>query len=141
MNLQIINDPFTGEPYLKRFVVLRTKWLSIYFHKFDAPDADRHLHNHPWAWSFSLLLSGSYVERRWPRHFNLHGREYVGTEERTVSRFNWITSKVYHRIARLNGGVWTLFVGGPRTQDWGFWVDGKHVPHQEYFEWAKGRAA
>jgi hypothetical protein len=125
----VIEDPFSGEPYMTRRVLLKTRWLSIYLHKFWRGDHDRCLHNHPWLFAASFVVRGSYTEQR------------LGKKPRLVRWFNWITAKDYHRIAELHGEVWSVFVGGPRKQDWGFLLRGEHVPHQEYFAQLEKEAA
>lgn len=132
-----------GEPYLTRVIPLKTKWFSVYLHHFHRPDGDRHLHNHPWAWAASLLLSGEYDEERldvdgvlscklWRASgFTDDGRYHFSTKK-LVRWFNTITSTDYHAVTRLHGDVWTLFIAGPRVQDWGFLVYGKHVGWRDY---------
>lgn len=135
-----------GEPYLNRYSLRRqgpsgTNPWRVYLHEFLAPDGPGH-HNHPSAWSFSIVLWGSYteeileVERKWTRlagGWSLLRQGRVRT--RRVRWFNWIAADRYHRIAELHPGpgatgVWTLFVCGPLTgRGWGFYVTGKgHVP-------------
>jgi hypothetical protein len=134
-------------PYLTR-VMLPWRVLGIqpYLHHMHRADADRDLHNHPFAWAFSIVLCGSYDERRLVDDAedcrNLYAASTgvapneVGLEHFVVHRrirwFNLLTRDDYHKIERLHGEVWTLFVTGPRVQDWGFLVRGKHVPHSEY---------
>jgi hypothetical protein len=137
-----------GLPYLNRYS-LRAQGPSghnpwrVYLHQFHAPDGPGH-HNHPSAWSFSIVLWGSYTEEvleylyipvgmsgaGWRR---LPGGPHV--RQRRVRWFNWIAADRYHRIAELHPGpgtrgVITLFVCGPLTgRGWGFWRPGVgHVP-------------
>lgn len=121
-----------GDPYLSRLLLPRVRLLGREFrpmlHHFHRPDADRVLHNHPWTWAVSLVLAGSYVEER--LEALVYGIET--RETRLVRWFNRLTDQDYHRVERLNGDVWTLFVTGKRTQDWGFLEDGRHVQWQEY---------
>jgi hypothetical protein len=125
----VITDPFSGQPYMTRRILLKTRWLSIYLHRFWRGDHDRALHNHPWRWAASFIVRGSYVEQR------------LGKKPRAVRWFNWITSRSYHRIAELRGEVWSIFIGGPKAQDWGFLFKGRHVPHEQYFQMVRGEAA
>lgn len=118
----IIPDPYSGGDYLKRCIFLKRKWFSIYLHNFVIGDHDRHMHNHPWSWAFSIILCGSYTEHR------------LGGKPRRVRWFNFLTFEDYHRVTELHGEVWTLFLCGPRKQDWGFLVKGKHIQHEEYFD-------
>lgn len=120
-----------GSPYLTRILLSRLLKLKdklgvgVYIHKFHRPDIDRHLHNHPWTRAFSVILSGSYIETR------LAG---TTTATRRVRWFNSLTQHDYHKVESLEGDVWTLFITGARVQDWGFMVDGVHVPWKKYLK-------
>jgi hypothetical protein len=104
----------------------RGTW-RVRLHHFVGPDDAGH-HNHPFKWSFSIVLRGSYTEEvlDWDRCGS-----YMKT--RRVRFFNWIPNGKYHRITELHGDVWTLFVMGPRVSSWGFWdkVRG-HIPWKQY---------
>jgi hypothetical protein len=104
----------------------------VYLHRFYAADSE--LHNHPWSWSFSIVLWGSYTE--------IFGDEpdcgclgHLITKRRRVRWFNWIGRRRAHQIVelhpRLGVGPLTLFVSGPaHGKSWGFWVPGRGVvPH------------
>lgn len=104
----------------------------VYLHHFLAPDDADH-HNHPSAWSLSIVLWGSYTEQMlscWDEEY----QDWDALDERRVRWFNWIPATKYHRISELHPGpgahgVWTLFVCGPLTgKSWVFWVPGRgHV--------------
>jgi len=98
--------------------------LQVRLHHFHRPDAGPHLHNHPFRWAFSIVLSGSYRETRLR----------VGSTPvaRRVRHFNLLTDRDYHMIQQLHGDVWTLFVVGPRVQQWGFLVNGRHVDSHDH---------
>lgn len=116
-----IEDYATGSPYLTRVLFPRVPVLGFrpMLHKFHRPDGDRALHNHPWKWSVSFILAGEYIEERLlPDESQLYG--CAATESRLVRWFNVLTDHDFHRILELRGSVYTLFVTGPRTQDWGF---------------------
>lgn len=134
----------SGSPYLTRVMVpWRLFGIRPFLHHMHREDLDRDLHNHPWAWAISIVLSGSYDEVRLtpdaedlallaayvPRSI-LTLSDFVIT--RRVRRINVLTSRDYHRITQLHGDVWTLFITGPRVQEWGFLVEGKHVPERDY---------
>jgi hypothetical protein len=96
--------------------------LSIYLHRFHLPDQDQAMHNHPWRWAFSIILSGTYLEQRkenHPRHCRSPGSIVV------------LRHSTYHRVDQLFGEVWTLFVVGPKASSWSFMVDGVEVPWRE----------
>jgi hypothetical protein len=116
-----IRDYKDDTEYLTRTVFPRVFGVRPLLHRFHRPDADRHEHNHPWIWCFSVVLCGSYDEVR-------------GGRERRVRFFNLLRHGDYHRIARLNGEVWTLFLAGRRVSSWGFKTERGHVDHQTYKE-------
>lgn len=123
----------TGEddtPYLSRYRVLgwmpgdKRRWpFSIYLHHFHRPDLDEALHNHPWRWALSIVLTGGYCEARsW------------GAQWRKPFTVELLRADTYHSITRLQGEVWTLFIVGPKAQSWGFLVSGRgHVPWRKRF--------
>lgn len=98
--------------------------LQIRLHHFHRPDTGPHLHNHPFRWAISLVLAGSYRETRL--------RTGSVPVTRHVRRLNILTDHDYHMIQQLHGDVWTLFVVGPRVQQWGFLVNGRHVDSHDY---------
>lgn len=131
--------------YLTRWS-LRKQWgdgeseknggFRMYLHRFFSADSE--LHNHPWHWSLSIVLWGSYTEEyfdiphdRPQRPVNPLGFRY-GTPQRTrrVRWFNWIGRERFHQITELHPrfgvGPITLFFSGPaHGQSWGFWVPGR----------------
>ena len=121
MHTMIIPDPITGEDYLKRTVILKTRWLSVYWHEFLIPDRDRALHSHPWRLALSLIVTGSYLEYR------------KGRGPKRMRWFNMLRRSDYHRVAQLHGRVRTLFVGIGDEGGWNFLVKGQEVDRHEYF--------
>lgn len=47
--------------YLRRWYMIRTKWLAVFIHKFERSDEDRALHDHPWPFLVIPLWRG-YTE-------------------------------------------------------------------------------
>lgn len=126
-----------GDPYLTRILlsrllpIKRFLGIGVYLHHFHRPDIDQHLHSHPWKWAASLVLNGSYTEER------LEGvlGTVTLTEDRHVTRFNFLRDTDYHSVKELHGDVWTLFITGPRHgDDWGFLVDDNHVLWTTYLK-------
>ena len=111
--------------YLTRWSVREQKLTGcggwrVYLHRFWANDLE--LHDHPWRWSFSLILWGSYTER----YADLVDGELTEIRTRRVRWFNWIPATRFHQITELHGTVWTLFLSGPlHGKSWGFWVPGR----------------
>jgi hypothetical protein len=103
----------------------------VYLHRFFSADSE--LHNHPWHWSFSIVLWGSYTERYCDASPAPAPAPRI--RERRVRWFNWIGRERFHQITelhpRLGVGSITLFVSGPpHGKSWGFWVPGRGVvPH------------
>lgn len=113
----------TGDsPYLIRVYLFR-KWRKrlpgVFLHCFLRGDTDRELHNHPWTWAYSFILSGGYIEeRRVPAPSGP-----VRVQHRIVRPFslNRICANDFHRVDLLRKHCWSLFIAGPREQHWGFW--------------------
>lgn len=112
-----------NQPYIARIYL--TPWWSpwqLYLHRIMV--SDDAMHNHPWTWSASVLLEGSYDETTSDR---LCGWWYW--RERKVRWFNFISAHRWHALTLRNGGVWTLFLTGRRTRLWGFMdQDGQYHP-------------
>ena len=124
-----------GKLYLSRFRVWgwmpgdeRSYPFSIYLHRFHTPDYDPAPHNHPWEWAKSLILTGGYVEHRLEP---LTGLE--ACFEVRAPAINRISDDTFHVVEELLGTeTWTLFIVGPKTGTWGFWVPGRgYVPWRQ----------
>jgi hypothetical protein len=135
----IIDD--AGTLYLSRFLVLgdmmaRRVPFTVYLHRFHRPDEDRALHNHPWPWAVSLILTGGYAEHRRPEQFYAHspdGKHTMRVSMGNLTQARWLRAgslnflrgDTFHRVAELDGETWTLFVVGRKKQPWGFDVPGR----------------
>lgn len=134
------SDPFneTGNPYPDAIFPDGDR-PHIYLHRFHRDDNDDALHNHPWAWAFSILLSGGYYEDRRTIETIRHPREGRSTfrvERREVLpfSFNYIGHDDFHRVDLRSKECWSLFVVGPRASSWSFWdaLTGETTPWREY---------
>lgn len=113
--------------YLTRYYLFLKdrNWFNIYLHEFHSSDRDIGtngfglLHNHPFKWSFSIILKGSYAEERLLDNGNIIVRLLK------PGMVNFIKRTDFHRVDLIDGKVWTLFFTGPRIIDkesaWGFW--------------------
>jgi len=126
-----------GKPYLTRYYLLwkDREWGNLFLHHFRSSDLDidvddgmnmngggnKHtylLHDHPFCWSVSFVLTKGYNEER---------RAPDGTVYRRFVKplsFNFFTPQDFHRVELLdeNDGAWTLFLTGSRKgMSWGFW--------------------
>lgn len=124
-----------GTLYMARWWLLRGRpaqdaapwWLrwcpiAIRIHHIARPDLDRDLHDHPIDFR-TMVLRGWYIEEDIFGAMRLvsAGHTYRSVAER------------FHRIDEVsNGGVWTLFILGPRRNSWGFLVGGRKVHWREY---------
>lgn len=122
-----------GEAYLRRwYVIPRNRWFNVYLHQFLKSDDDRALHDHPWR-NVSIILSGDYIEWTYADQTKPERGLRFGIREAgdVIER----TAETLHRVELLGtGSVWTLFITGPIRRKWGFLVDGKWIPHDEYAE-------
>jgi hypothetical protein len=107
---------------------------NVYLHKMVRPDADRHLHSHPYMYA-SIILSGGYMEM-------VKQGDAVRPNHCRPGQLAVASAERYHRISRLPSGTcWTLFFAGkPRwmawkgkfIHDWGFMKGAFHVPWPLY---------
>lgn len=132
-----IFDAGTGEKYLKRWHLIRTKWFKVYLHRIYRADKDRDLHNHPWSWARAIILWGGYYEYRTTdlctmtlRHDD--GCDWCWDREYRPGSVNRLDKDTYHRIATVKPNTWTLFIAGRRYRRWGFLVNGKHLDADQY---------
>jgi hypothetical protein len=99
-------------------------WLpfSMRIHHIKRADDGRELHDHPFDYR-TIILHGWYKEE------NVFGEQALRWPGETrASR-----AQTFHRIANVSeGGVWTLFIMGPRINDWGFLVAGRKVYWKTY---------
>lgn len=117
-----IIDESTGDIYLRRWVLFRCRWFRVFLHRIYKADKGRNLHNHPWV-GVCLVLRGRYRQLRtgsFPKTNWLHSNK--------VRFFNYLNKDMYHRITWVSPNLWTLCVAGPYFRDWGFIVDGVHIP-------------
>lgn len=118
-----------GTPYLYRTYLEgesppADEQSGLLLHKFVASDQPGELHSHPWHWSISFILAGSYKEIR-ARPLGAPAAKKITLSDKRERVFasgdsNWISHDDYHRVEILTPEVWTLFLHGPRRHGWGF---------------------
>jgi hypothetical protein len=111
--LKIVKLGPNGELFHRGFIV-RSKNFRVFMHRFMMSDPDHEFHNHPFEWSFSIILWGTYVEKR------LVGPGQIETIEHGPGSINVIKKTDFHRVTLESGDVFTLFFAGPKTGTWGF---------------------
>jgi len=135
-------------PYLYKYLLWASRpttssikaGVRVHLHRFVRDDADRDPHNHPWAWGYSLILSGGYREERVTKLLPYPDRVTGDCFESRTRDFlpldtNAVPGDCFHRADLLAGReCWTLFVTGPVLDEWGFRErkTGAFVPWREY---------
>lgn len=121
------NDPSTPE---KQRQQKRISWLpSVRIHHILREDYARDMHDHPWN-ARTIILKGDYSEERL-----VHERRGDSVVEYEREKGDTATLKFgeYHNITRVSeGGVFTMFFTYKYMGTWGFYVNGKKVPHKLY---------
>ena len=110
-----------GEPYLTRYYLVGNgsgRGFEVYVHNMHKVDQFRWLHNHPWNWFLSIVLSGYYVQDIFNRRTNHSKKQNI----RLVNLFRGLHR--YHAIRELpKGEAWTLVLVPPKKKafEWGYW--------------------
>jgi len=113
-----------GEPYLRRYYLVQTRWGSVYLHEIMRSDEDRDLHDHPWNF-VSLVLRRGYTEHLLGGH-----TRYCG-----FSRVIFHRAEDAHKVELSGTGTtWTLVIVGRKRRDWGFVTSNGWVQHEQYFD-------
>lgn len=116
--LEIISDK--DRPYLERYYLFTLLGVRFYIHRFVGSDPARGLHDHPWLWAGSIILSGWYYEER--RGFESNDTALAlasvlgttGLVRNKVRWFNALSGDSFHRVVLPR-----VFVGR--------WIDGRYV--------------
>ncbi len=116
-----------NRPYLERYFLTEFDGQFAYLHRFVNGDGDRYIHDHPWDFASSLILTGSYTEFR---------REGIHAPEQELiwlpGEVNEIQGDTLHRIEETEPETWTLFIHTAWVRDWGFLNDaGEMIRNQD----------
>ncbi len=128
--------------YMERFWFLRIgslgegesgpyPYIGARVHHILRSDNDRHFHDHPWPF-VTIILRGGYFEQR--PTLNARG-QVIGITETWHGPGSVLFRRArdLHKLVLPAGRTaWTLFCTGPKSQTWGFLVDGRKVPWREY---------
>ena len=110
-----------GNLVFRRYQLFSTPWFHCYLHEWYRADEDRHLHTHPWNF-FGIILKGGYIEET-PNGINKKGPGSI-----IMGKHSYV-----HKVQKLLAPKgYTLFFTGRETYPWGFVVDNKVIPNEEY---------
>jgi hypothetical protein len=129
-------------PYMRRwYLIPRNKWFCVYLHNMLRDDDNRALHDHPAA-NISIVLRGGY------REVLFVGPIVPGMllpqlccKIRRPGTIVFRHADLAHRLELLRPvGSWSLFIMGPKLQNWGFWCGprARWVPWQQFTAGPKG---
>ena len=91
-----------------RYVLIKTRWFSLYLHQLNAPNWHPTCHDHPW-WFVTLLLKNGYLEE-------------VGKKlyRRGAGRILYRPANFAHNVITPYGTSWSLVLVGPKEREWKF---------------------
>jgi hypothetical protein len=107
-------------PYAIRWRI-ETPWGSARVHHWLAPDDDRAFHDHPWDF-VTFVFKGGYTDKSPDGEHHLRA-PYIQHRSATHQ----------HTVYPDADGAWTFLVTGPKTRNWGFWLDGKFRKANKWF--------
>jgi hypothetical protein len=139
----------TGEPsqkedvYLVRYVVFKTRFLSLYIHRFMRSDSSDP-HDHPWNF-FTYVVSGSYKEHFYDTMKPRERKDYFFTASkkrqftslwtpkinirkagslayRRAEDIHWVETDKVRSIWEINEAPLTICLILRRRRRWGFWT-------------------
>jgi hypothetical protein len=130
-----------GELFLDRLRLVQTPLFAILLTRIYRDDAERDPHNHSRAFC-TLILSGSYAERVWPRPEGLalpRSDSWASDvlhqgHERHHGRFSLmrLPQGWAHSITRIDGPLRTLVIAGRHRGTWHFWTADGPVDWKDY---------
>ena len=104
---------------------------NVWLHKFGQDDEDD-VHDHPYEWGCSIILSGGYIEERYDTVTDKYSTRVL-----LAPAVNFLRHHDFHRVTLIGGQpAWSLFITGKRTKNWGF-IDrktGLYMHWATYFE-------
>jgi len=120
-------------PYMLRWHLLKTRWLSVYLHQILRSDDDRALHDHR-ADNVSILLRGCYDEvMPCPLHPEALHLGHFLTLRRHAGDIVRRRAEALHRLELVDAApCWTLWIKGRERRDWGFACRQGWVPWQVF---------
>ncbi len=122
----VIHDREGQDPYLTRYYLAwpdgtqrqrKNIPFNVFLHQFHRSD-DPYIHDHPWNWSFSIILKGGYWEHL--------PDKTIWRKPGSIRLMTPGNDKHWVEIPKgQEGKVWTMFFRGRTVKDWGFIENGK----------------
>lgn len=135
------------ELYMVRYIVLKTKFFSIFIHRFMRSD-EPIPHDHPWNF-LTYVISGGYTEQYFDRakpstRRNRFTKYWTQTTvERTPGSIRYRSANAVHYVEvdrkytleEVKLAPYTICFLGPRIKEWGFWIsDTTYVDWREHLD-------
>ena len=117
-----------NDPYLIRYILVRTPYFAIFLHHMIRSDYEKALHDHPWNFT-SIVLRGGYgelTESNGPKGKLLWNKPGSVLYRPATWKHRVILPKVdiddleEERVKSKT--CWTLVFASKRHRRWGFWV-------------------
>lgn len=126
--LKIVGNADPDDVYLIRYFLLRTKYLSIYVHRFMRSDRDNP-HDHPFSF-VSYVVTGEYREERYTynpasQHYDFSSsrRREGSWAYRHGTEIHAVKIDRSYRYEDRYQAPLTVVFRGPYFRPWGFWTD------------------
>lgn len=123
---EVIGDP--TRPHMWRWYLFECRFFQIVVNKWLTSD-EPVLHDHAW-WNVSVRLRGQALEFTDSQHDGYAYGELLTGQPMRRFRFRRATDR--HCIALRSPVLWTLFITGPASREWGYLVRGRWVPWKSY---------
>lgn len=96
-----------GETFT-RFTLVKTRWLTVFLHRLDAPNAHPQCHDHPWPF-MTLILRGGYDE--------FHGGVWIWRKPGSIL---YRPAEFSHNVRTGSVVAWSMVIVGAKRREWGF---------------------
>jgi hypothetical protein len=99
---------------LRWWVIPRNKVFNLYLHNFIRSDNDEALHDHPWLFNISIIVTGTYTEQ------TIRAGGVISKKIFPTGTIKLRFGPAPHRVELHDGPAWTFFITGPVVREWGF---------------------
>lgn len=121
----LIADSATGDPYMMRYIFFKSKYGSIYFHRFLQGDQGNP-HDHPWNF-FTFVISKGYKERLFTQDMDkglytetIVHRKPLSLAFRRAEAVHLVEVDKKRSLAEIEDAPLTMCIMLRRRRVWGF---------------------